>query len=71
MQIQYQIVPLLATLHIAVFPIVGVACDSEHGLLEHLCSHRVVLQETDQEIIHLVRELLLNEMASFRDVGDL
>lgn len=37
----------------------------------HLCRHRVVLQEADQEIIHLVRELLLNEMASFRDVGDL
>ena len=67
----HQIVPLLATLHKAVLPIVAVAYDSEHELLEHLCRHRVVLQEADQEIIHLVRELLLNEMASFRDVGDL
>ncbi|CAN6342697.1 unnamed protein product [Urochloa humidicola] len=29
---------------------------------------RVVLQEANQEVIHLVWELLLNEMASFRDL---
>ena len=31
----------------------------------------MVFQEPNQEIIHLVWELLLNKMASFRDVGDL
>lgn len=31
----------------------------------------MVLQEANQEIVHFVRELLLNEMASFRDVCDL
>lgn len=31
----------------------------------------MVLQEANEELIHLVRELLLHEVASFGDVGDL
>jgi hypothetical protein len=30
----------------------------------------MVLQEANEQLIHLVRELLLHEVASLRDVGD-